>query len=528
MISKLFTATIIGLEARLIEVEIDLSQSLPMVVMVGLPDKAVQESKERIRSALKESGYEFPSGKLTINLAPADLSKSGSAFDLPIAIGILTLVGSITQKLPEKTLFFGELSLDGKLRKMDGVLSFCLWAKKNGFDKLFIPEENATEASLVSDLKIYPIKYLKEVIEHLNGLKEIEPLKPVSVKTLVERRRKQEFNVLEKKETLWQGQKIPLFSNDMGYVRGQETAKRALEISASGGHNVLFIGSPGSGKTLLARSYATILPSMTEDEVLEVTQLYSVAGMLGSQEVMLERPFRSPHHTSSNISLVGGGTKLKPGEISLAHRGVLFLDEFPEFDRYSIEALRQPLEDGFVTISRASGTVSYPSRFYLLAAANPTPSGFDPDDPDAINRPQNKSAIARYQAKFSGPILDRIDIQVEVNRPKKEELQETKLAEPSLKILERVERSRNIQTERFKEEKIFTNSEMNLPLIQKHCKLNSESEKLLSKAVDKFKLSARSYMRILKLSRTIADLEGIENIQTKHLAEALQYRGRWG
>lgn len=327
----------------------------------------------------------------------------------------------------------------------------------------------------------------------------------------------------------------PILPNDMAYVRGQIVAKRALEIAASGGHNVLFLGSPGSGKTLLARAYGGILPSMTEQEILEATQIYSVAGLLAKGEIIHKRPFRAPHHSASHVALVGGGSKIRPGEASLAHRGVLFLDEFPEFGRDSIEALRQPLEDGFVSIARASGSLIFPSKFYLLAAANPTPSGFDPDDPDALNKPQNRAAISRYQARFSGPIMDRIDIHVEVSRPKSEELQSTVLAEKSYQIAKRVQKARDIQTQRFTNyykdkpnlTSIQSNSEMSLPMIQKFCVLDSNGQKLLSSAIERFKLSARAYMRLLKLSRTIADLNGSQNIQSFHLAESLQYRGRW-
>jgi magnesium chelatase family protein len=516
MIAKLFSATTIGLEAQKIEVEIDLTPALPSMVVVGLPDKAVQESKERVKSAIKQSGYEFPLGKLTVNLAPADIYKSGSAFDLPIALGILQLMGYLQTELPQTALFLGELSLDGSVRPVNGVLTICLWAKKQGFSTIFIPEDNQPEASLVSGLTVIPVKTLSALIEHCNGRSPIQPVKPVSLTTLIHSSSAQPTNA------------DGYYPNDMAYIKGQKVAKRALEIAASGGHNVLLIGAPGSGKTMLARSYPTILPKMTEAEVLEVTQIYSVAGLLSGGKIILERPFRAPHHSSSHISLIGGGSKLRPGEVSLAHRGVLFLDEFPEFDREAIEALRQPLEDGFVTISRASGSVCYPSRFYLIIAANPTPSGFAEDDPLASYKPQNRAAIARYQAKFSGPILDRIDLQVEVDRPNKTDLQTNELAEPSRQIYERVQAARDIQTQRFATEGIHTNAEMTPALIRKYCQLDSDGEKLLNQAIDKFHLSARAYMKILKLSRTIADLDGSSKIQVKHLAESLQYRGRWG
>lgn len=514
MITKIFTATTLGLEAREIEVEVDLSPGLPAVVVVGLPDKAIQESKERIKSGFKQSGFEFPLGKVTINLAPADIVKSGSGFDLPIAVGILKLTGHVSVELPEKALFLGELSLDGRLRPVTGVLTVCLWARKQGYKQVFVPAANVTEAALVKDIEIFAIENLDTLVRFLNKEIKLDPVVPLDLENLES----------DEKQFLTED---GLLINDIAYVRGQEMAKRALEIAASGGHNVLFIGQPGSGKTLLARSYPTILPRLTEKEILEVTQIYSVAGLLHGGNLFTKRPFRSPHHSSSHISLVGGGTKLRPGEISLAHRGVLFLDEFPEFNRESIEALRQPLEDGFVTISRASGSVIYPSRFYLLAAANPTPSGYDPNDADGFNKPQNRAAIARYQAKFSGPILDRIDLQVEVNRPSKDELQNKVLGENSETVRQRVQKARDTQTKRFYNQNVHTNSEMSLPQIEKYCRLDLQGEKILAQAVDKYKLSARSYMRILKVARTIADLAGHENIELKDLAESLQYRGRW-
>jgi magnesium chelatase family protein len=515
MIIRINTATNIGLKTERVECEIDFTPSLPQIIIVGLPDKAVSESKERIRSAIKQSGYEFPLGKITVNLAPADVYKTGAGFDLPIAIGILKLMGAIEKEISNKTLFVGELSLDGKLRPVNGVLSICLWAKAHGYNKIFIPKDNANEGALVKNLEVFAIESLKQLTDILNSKTIIKPVPSLDLELLS----------LENAKLYYQTDK--LYPNDFAYIRGQQIAKRALEIAASGGHNAMFIGQPGSGKTLLARSYPTILPRMTENEILEVTQIYSVAGLLKGGKILSTRPFRSPHHSSSYVALVGGGSKLRPGEISLSHRGVLFLDEFPEFSRETTEALRQPLEDGFVTISRASGTVEYPSRFYLLAAANPTPSGYNIDDPDALNRPQNKNAITRYQAKFSGPILDRIDIQVEVNRPNKDELQNKVLSERSIDIAKRVQSARDIQTKRFEGTKIHTNSEMNLSMIDKFCVLEKAEKELLAKAIDKYKMSARSYMRIIKLSRTIADLENKDRIEVKHIAESLQYRGKW-
>ena len=505
MIQKVLTASTKGISTQLIQVEIDICPSLPQMIIVGLPDKAVQESKERIRSAIKESGFEVPLGKITVNLAPSGVTKSGTNFDLPIALGILKQSGFIIDK-PEfnfgKMLFLGELSLDGLVQSVRGTLSICLWAKSQGYDKVFVPFANRIEASLVSGLKIIGVNSLSEIVDCLNTKKEFEiiPYKPIKLDN--------------------QKATDELLPNDFAYIKGQAMAKRALEIAAAGGHNVMLIGEPGSGKTLLARSYPNILPAMTEPEILEATQIHSVAGTLEENQVITTRPFRAPHHSCSHISLVGGGSNLRPGEISLSHRGVLFLDEFPEFKRESLEVLRQPLEDGFIQISRAIGSVIYPSKFYLIAAANPTPSGFNTGDSRNKN-PQNSS---RYLAKFSGPIMDRIDLHVEVNRPQTVELQSVSLAETSNSVAIRVQNARNLQTQRFNNSTTQTNSEMTLPQLQQYCVLDFASTTLMTNAINKLNLSARSYNRILKLARTIADLDNNSLIQTTHLAEALQFR----
>jgi magnesium chelatase family protein len=486
------------------------------VIIVGLPDKAVQESRERIRASIKESGFEFPLGKVTINLAPAGVAKSGTCLDLPIALGLLSLTGAIkgvgAQALSSKeNLFIGEMALDGSLRGVSGVLNICLWASKNGIKRIYVPMQNSKEASLVSGIEIYPVSSLKELVEHLNGTNLIQKLEPID---------------LSKYISLNSDQDDELKDNDMAYIRGQLMAKRALEICASGGHNLMLVGQPGSGKTLLARSYPTILPNLTEKEMLEIMEIYSSSGLLQPNSLILKRPFRSPHHSASHVALVGGGSALRPGEVSLAHRGILFLDEFPEFGRSTLEALRQPLEDGFVQISRAAGTAVYPAKFYLLAAANPTPSGYKQGDPDSTSSGSSQNSLARYQAKFSGPIMDRIDIHVEVNRPTTEELQSSELSESSASVKKRVQAARDIQSKRFENEGINSNAEMSLPLIKKYCVLDEKCEKLMAQAVEKFKLTGRGYMRLLKVSRTIADLEGSESIEVRHIAESLQYRAK--